>query len=86
MAELQRAAALHGRDFPNYSARPSARQARDIMRQGLKELRSGTAQLRAARDHFRDALALDDLTPDLEDELRRLVKQLNEMLNARVIP
>ncbi|MFQ3646564.1 MAG: hypothetical protein SNJ54_04900 [Anaerolineae bacterium] len=86
MAELQRAAALHGRDFPNYSAKPSTRQARDIMRQGLKELRGGTAQLKAARDHFRDALALDDLTPDLEDELRRLVKQLNEMLNARVIP
>jgi hypothetical protein len=86
IADLQRASALHGRDFPDYNARPSARQARDILRGGLKDLREGTAHLKQARDSFREALTLDDLPQDLEDELRRLVKELNEMLNHRVIP
>lgn len=86
MTDLQRAAALHGRDFPGYTAPPTTRQARDIMRAGIREARAGSAQLRAARDHFREALTLDDLTLDLEDELRRLTKALNEMLNHRVIP
>jgi serine/threonine protein kinase len=86
MNDLQRVAALHGRDFPQHTSTPSTRHARDIMRNGLKDLREGTTHLKQARDAFREALTLDHLTPDLEDELRRLVKELNEMLNKRVIP
>jgi serine/threonine protein kinase len=86
MADLQRAASLHGRDFPNNTSKAGTRQARDIMRNGIKQLRGGTAQLKTARDLFREALTLDDLTPDMEDELRRLVKELNDMLAKRVIP
>jgi hypothetical protein len=56
------------------------------MRQGLTLLREGEASIREARDIFRDALIIDDITEDLEDELRRLVKSVNEMLNRRVIP
>lgn len=84
--DLQAVAVLHGRDFPQHNASPSTRQAREVSRQGLQHLREGVAQLRAGRDALRDALAQDDLTPDLEDELRRLVKAVNEMLLYRVIP
>lgn len=86
MADLQRVSALHGRDFPAYPATASDRQARDKVRAGLRDLREGVNKLKNARDTFRDALLLDDLAPDMEDELRRLVKAVNEMLNHRVIP
>ena len=84
--ELQKVAALHGRDFPESYATPASRAARDHLREGLKHLREGEAHLRAARERLHDAAALDDLTPDLEDELRRLIVAINEMLNHRVIP
>jgi len=38
------------------------------------------------RDLFREALIQDGISRDLEDELRRLVVVLNEMLNNRVVP
>jgi hypothetical protein len=84
--EWQMVAALHGRDFPQANTTPNTRTARDQMRQGLTLLREGEASIREARDIFRDALIIDDITEDLEDELRRLVKSVNEMLNRRVIP
>ena len=42
--------------------------------------------IRGARDCFREALIQDGLSPDLEDELRRLVRLVNDMLNSRVVP
>jgi hypothetical protein len=84
--DLQRVAARHGRDFPAHASTPANRHARDMVRKGLKELREGTGKLRSARDTFREALLQDDLAPDMEDELRRLVKALNDMLHHRVIP
>jgi serine/threonine protein kinase len=86
MTELKEVAALHGRDFPVRSTTPASRQARDNMRRGLKQLREGELAIREARDLFREALILDGITGDLEDELRRLVKEVNELLNHRVIP
>lgn len=86
LAELKEVAALHGRDFPGLSTTPASRQARDNMRRGLKKLRDGELAIREARDLFREALILDGITGDLEDELRRLVKEVNELLNHRVIP
>lgn len=86
---LQRVAVLHGWDFPggDYNpASPVSRTARDHMRQGLRKLRQGQEAIREARDLFREAAIQDGVTPDLEDELRRLVKMANEMLNMRVIP
>jgi hypothetical protein len=56
------------------------------MREGLRKLREGQENLREARDLFREAAILDDITSDLEEELRRLVKTANDMLNNRVIP
>lgn len=84
--QLQRVAAQMGRDFPNFYTHPASRQARDNMRKGLKMLRDGEALIRDARDLFRDSLVLDGITEDLEDELRRLVKAVNDSLNERVIP
>ena len=42
--------------------------------------------LREARDLFREAAIQDGITDDLEAELRRLVKSVNDMLQNRVIP
>ncbi|MCU0463779.1 MAG: hypothetical protein MUF38_04335 [Anaerolineae bacterium] len=84
--ELQLVAALHGWDAPGADNTAARRQARDQMRAALKKIRQGQDSLRDARDLLRDAAILDEITPDLEDELRRLVKAVNQMLGNRVIP
>lgn len=84
--DLKRVASLHGRDFPEFSSNPASRDARDQMKAGLKLLREGEANIREARDLFREAVVLDGITEDLENELRRLVKNVNDMLNNRAIP
>jgi serine/threonine protein kinase len=83
---LNQVAALHGWDAPNTDNTVQRRQARDQMRQALRKMRQGQTSLREARDLLRDAAIIEDITPDLEDELRRLVKAANVMLNGRVIP
>lgn len=86
LEELKEVAALHGWDFPQLYTSPASRDARAQMRAGLKRLRDGQAQIRDARTLFRDALILEGITQDLEDEMRRMVKAINDMLNDRVIP
>lgn len=86
VAGLHRVAALHGWDFPHHYTSPASRDARGQMRAGLRRLREGQNHLREARDLFREAAIQDGITEDLEEELRRLVKAVNEMLNNRVIP
>ncbi|MBI1277690.1 MAG: hypothetical protein GC179_06145 [Anaerolineaceae bacterium] len=83
---LQKAASAHGWDFPNMYTSPASRDARGQMRAGLTRLRRGQADIREARDMFREAAIQDGISEDLEAELRRLVKEINEMLNNRVIP
>lgn len=83
---LQRVAAKHGWDFPDYFTTGASRQAREQMQQGLNRLREGHESVREARDLFREALIQDGISPDLEEELRRLVKVINEMLNHRAVP
>lgn len=83
---LYHVGALHGWDFPHQYTSPASRDARDQMRAGLTRLRKGQTELREARDLFREAAIQDGITEDLEAELRRLVKSVNEMLNSRVIP
>ena len=84
--DLQQVCATHGWDFRDHHTSTPSREARDKMRQGLRQLRQGQENIRQARDLFRDAAILDDIPEDLEDELRRLVKATNDMLNKRVIP
>jgi serine/threonine protein kinase len=83
---LQTVALLHGWDFPGHYTNPLNREARTHMRAGLTRLRAGQDALREARDLFREAAITDGITEDMEAELRRLVKAVNEMLNCRVIP
>ena len=83
---LQQAASSLGWDFPNSYTSPSSRDARGQMRAGLTRLRRGQADIRESRDMFREAAIQDGINEDLEAELRRLVKGINEMLNNRVIP
>ncbi len=83
---LQRVAARHGWQLGDHYTGPASSQARAQMRAGLQRLRQGQANIREARDLFREALILDGISQDLEEELRRLVVALNEMLNHRVAP
>lgn len=83
---LQRVGAANGWDFPGEYSSAASRDARDQLRAGLRRLRAGESQLREARDLFREALIMDNISEDLEAELRRLVKGVNDMLNHRVIP
>ncbi len=83
---LYDAGAELGWDFPSHYTSPSSRDARTQMRAGLTRLRKGQEHLREARDLFREAAIQEGITEDLEAELRRLVKSVNEMLNNRVIP
>jgi serine/threonine protein kinase len=86
IAGLQQVASQHGWDFPGHYTNPASRDARTQMRAGLTRLRRGEEYMREARDMFRDAAIMDSISDDLEAELRRLVKALNDMLNNRVIP
>ena len=83
---LQAVASGHGWDFPNHYTSPISRDARAQMRAGISRIRKGQDCLREARDLFREAAIQDDIPDDLEAELRRLVKAVNDMLQARVIP
>ncbi|MDX2162010.1 MAG: hypothetical protein SF162_11845 [bacterium] len=83
---LHQVAVEFGWDFPGQYTRPVNREARSHMRAGLAAARRGEDHLREARDHLREAAIQEGITADLEAELRRLVKALNDMLNTRVIP
>jgi len=86
IAGLHEVAAVHGWDFPARYTNPASRDARTQVRAGLARLRRGEDALREARDLFRDAAIIEGLSPDLDAELRRLVKAINDMLNGRAIP
>ncbi len=83
---LQEVATLSGWDFPNRYTSPASRDARGHIRAGLTRLRQGEDLIREARDLFREAAIQEGISQDIEDELRRLVKIVNDMLNYRPIP
>lgn len=83
---LFEAAARLGWDSPSHYTGPASRDARARLRTGLTRLRAGQENLREARDLFREAAIEEGITEDLEAELHRLVKAVNDMLNQRVIP
>lgn len=83
---LQEVATLHGWDFSGLYTSPASRDSRAQARSGLSRLRKAHDLLREARDLFREAAIQDGITEDMEAELRRLVKAINDMLNSRVIP
>jgi len=83
---LQRVATQHGWQFSDYYTSTASSEARIQLRAGLERLRLGQENVRQARDLFREALIEDGISRDMEEELRRLVVVLNEMLNHRVVP
>ena len=83
---LQRVATQHGWQFSDYYTSAASSEARIQVRAGLERLRLGQENVRQARDLFREALIEDGISRDMEEELRRLVVVLNEMLNHRVVP
>jgi len=86
LAGLERAAVRHGWEPRGLGTTPTLRQAREHMRAGLTRLRESQEALRLAREELLEATILDDINEDMEAELRRLLTQINEALNHRVIP
>jgi hypothetical protein len=83
---LERVAGRHGWDLPGMRTIPALRDAREQLRAGLAQLREGQEALRAARESLLEAVILDDINEEMEAELRRLLAQINDALNHRVIP
>lgn len=83
---LQDVATRHGWDFPDQYTSPTSREARAQIRAGLGRLRQGEDQIREARDLLREAAIQDGISEDIETELKRLLKAVNDMLNYRPIP
>ena len=86
VAGLQHVAGRHGWELPGSHTVPALREAREQVRAGLSHLRDGQDALRLAREQLLEAVILDDINEDMEAELRRLLAQINEALNHRVIP
>ncbi len=85
-AGMERVAGRHGWELPGAHTIPALRDARERIRAGLDELRRGQDALRRARELLLEAIILDDINEEVEAELRRLLAQINEALNHRVIP
>lgn len=83
---LQHVAGRHGWDLPGRPAVPALREAREQVREGLAQIRQGQDAIRIARESLLEAVIMDDINEDMEAELRRLLAQINEALNHRVIP
>lgn len=83
---LERIAARHGWHFSGMHTSPALQQAREQVRAGLEQIRSGQDAMRIARENLLEAMILDEINEELEAELRRLLSQINTALNHRVIP
>jgi hypothetical protein len=84
--ELQDVASRFGWSFAHKPAPDGAVQTRARMRSGLTRLRAGQDAIREARDLLREAAIDDAISDDTEQELRRLLGAINDMLARRVIP
>lgn len=86
LAELQRIAVRFGWSFAGQTSPPALTQAREAIRTGLEKLRESQEFARLARETLMDAAILDGMNEDMEDELRRLIGQINQFLTHRPIP
>lgn len=84
--DLQGVASRFGWTFPHRPADDPLVQARAQMRQGLERLRSGQEAIREARELLREAAITEAINEDIEQEVRRLLGAINDMLARRVIP
>ncbi len=83
---LQGVAGRFGWSFPHKPAADGPIQTRSKMRAGLARLRAGQQAIREARDLLREAAIDEAINDDTEQELRRLLGAINDMLARRVIP
>lgn len=86
MQKVERAAQRFGWQTPSTQAVPALQKARQNVREGLTKLRLAEDLTREAREAFLTAAIMDGINEDLEQELRRLLKDIGEFLNKRVIP
>jgi hypothetical protein len=84
--DLETVARRFGWSFAHRPADDSLVKVRAQMRHGLTRLRDGQNALREARDLLREAVITDKINDDAEQELRRLLALINDMLAQRVIP
>lgn len=82
LSKVERAAMRFGWD----GSSPVLTDARDQMREALVKLRYAEDLVRESRELFLSAATLDGINEDMEGELRRMLKGINEFLNMRVIP
>ena len=86
LGELQRAAIRYGWSFSGQNSAPPLAQAREQVRSGLAKLRESQEAARLAREYLLEAATIDGINEETEDELRRLLTQIGDFLNNRVIP
>lgn len=82
LAKVERAAMRFGWD----GSSPVLTDAREQMREALVKLRYAEDLVRESREIFLSAATLDGINEDMEAELRRMLKGINDFLNMRVIP
>lgn len=75
-----------GWEFRYQPTAPVLQLARQHIQRSLENLRTSAELAREARELLMEAAILEDITDDVESELRRLMKGINDFLNARVIP
>lgn len=86
LGELQRAAVRYGWSFPGQASAVPLQQAREHLKAGLAKLRESQESARLAREHLLEAATIEGINEETEDELRRLLTQIGDFLNNRVIP
>lgn len=83
---LEEAGKAFGWQYKRDTLNPTLRKARQHVREALSKLRMGEALIRESRESLLEAAILEDINEDLEEELRRLLKSVNDFLNSRPIP
>lgn len=86
LRRLEQVAVKFGWESYIRGTEPALKEARDYMRDGLAKLRHGEDLVREALNLLIEAASIEDINDDMDAELRRLMKGINEFLNARVIP
>ena len=83
---MSRVALRFGWNIESRQSDPQLQAARDNIREGLVKLRMSEDLAREAQELFLNAATMDDINEDIEQELRRLMKGINDFISARIIP
>jgi hypothetical protein len=86
LQHVERISTHFGWEFRYQPTAPVLQLARQHIQRSLENLRTSAELAREARELLMEAAILEDINDDVESELRRLMKGINDFLNARVIP